>query len=175
MKPSKTPHLTNSSEIGIPCVLMRIISRHGFPKGQHQAFILTCQIKPVSYYPSKRSGIVQHGSEAYNNVPFEGNEQTNAIDNHKHDFVLTWNIETFSIVNTLKSGYINFPFLLNIPQFLWWSQKNPQMNYQCIYINPYRSSWAHINFLLWTGTKTWFVVISAQYFKKSENYQKRRI
>ena len=68
---------------------------------------MTRRSKLVSYYPSKDSVILDHGSDVLENVPLELKQKIHAFDKHPTDFSTTYNIAIPNVVKNLKNINLN--------------------------------------------------------------------
>ena len=74
--------------IGIPEVLMNLISCHGFMKELNSTVIILCRTRLVEYYLEKEFVILEYNSENLSSVSNEEKQRIYAINMHKTDFVM---------------------------------------------------------------------------------------
>ena len=74
--------------IGIPEVLMNIISWHGYRNKIKSTVILLCCTELVEYYTSKGLIIIEHSSKNLSSIPNEAKQITHVI--HIYKDILLW-------------------------------------------------------------------------------------
>lgn len=92
--------------IGIPEVLMNIMSCCGFSKKENKIVILMFRIKLVSYYLSKGFLIIDPKSDALDNVPLKFKQQIHTIDKYGTDSSIPCNKSIPSSINNLKNIHL---------------------------------------------------------------------
>ena len=85
----KNTKLNNVSGLGIPDVLMNIMSCHGFLQPSISKVILTCGSALVPYYPSKGFVIVETKEGVKYNIKMSVKDKINADNLHPKDSLLT--------------------------------------------------------------------------------------
>ena len=88
--------------IGIPEVIMNLISCHGFTKNTISNFILVCHYWLVNYNYAKGFVIIEHNSQHSRSVPNETKQLIHAINKQKKDYVIACYTYIYSAANTLK-------------------------------------------------------------------------
>ena len=79
----------NLSELGIPDILMNIISCHGFSKSSISTSILKCRSALVPCYPPFKNVIVGEKKGDLDNIPISMKYQPNGDNLHPEDSLLT--------------------------------------------------------------------------------------
>ena len=74
--------------IGLPEVLMNLISCHVFTKKTNSNVISLCHTQLVEYYLAKGFVIIAHKSEKLSSVSNEAKKRIHATNIHKQDFVM---------------------------------------------------------------------------------------
>ena len=92
--------------IGIPEVLMNIMSCCGFAKEENKIFILMFRIKLVSYYLSKGFLIIDPKSDALDNVPLKFKQKIHTIDKYGTGYSTTCKKYIPSAINTLNNIHL---------------------------------------------------------------------
>ena len=92
------------SVIGIPEVLLKIVSCLVYVQENNHTVILTCRSKLVSYYLSKGFLILEKYSPEMNNVTIRVKQCICAVDIHKNSSLITCNREIPSVGSTLKQN-----------------------------------------------------------------------
>ena len=92
--------------IGIPSMLMNIISCHGFMRNTNSTDISVCRYLLVSYYLEKGLVIREYNSKNLISVPNDVKQIIHAIDKQKTDYVMACYISTSSVANTLNKLHI---------------------------------------------------------------------
>ena len=122
--------------IGIPAVLMNLISCHGFMKDKNSTVILLCCNWLMEYYLAKEFFILEHNSKNLSIVPNEAKQIINAINMHDSDFVMAFYTSINSVENTINKFHIvsdlNFGYIHN-----FYHDKQESIDYMfCQYIKP---------------------------------------
>ena len=94
--------LNDISGIGIPELLMNIMSCHGFVNYEKSTVIFSCHRKLITYYLSKGFVIPNNNSSALRDVPLRVKKRMNNENLHRNDFVIECNRAIPSAANTLK-------------------------------------------------------------------------
>ena len=97
----------DTAGIGIPKLLMNIMSCHGFTKDNNTTVILTCRSKLVSYHLSKEFLIPENNSDALIDVPKRVNQQISAEDLHPNYDVMACNRAIPFAANNLKDIHLS--------------------------------------------------------------------
>ena len=74
-------------DIGIPEVLMNLVSCHKFTKNNNSIFILVCRSCLVNYYFAKRFVILEHNSKKLISVPNDLKLTIHATNIQKRDML----------------------------------------------------------------------------------------
>ena len=86
--------------MGIPDILVNIMSCNVFSKYSMSTAILTCRSDLVLYYISKAFFIVETREVGLDNIPVSVKHQINADNLHPEDSLLTCKEEISSTINT---------------------------------------------------------------------------
>ena len=98
---SKNAKFNNLSGLGIPDILVNIMSGHGFVKSSISTFILTCRNALFPYYLSKGFFITETEVGGVDNIPIIV-KKINATHLHEEESLLTYKAAINSTVNTLN-------------------------------------------------------------------------
>ena len=94
--------------IGIPEVLMNLVSCHGFVEKPNLTSILNLRSRLVDYYLAKIIVIIQHNSNKLSSVPNDVKLRIHVIDKQKTYFVMACIIAIYSVANTINKFHIQY-------------------------------------------------------------------
>ena len=83
--------------IGIPEVLMNLISWYGLMKKPNSVVIFNCRYRLVNYYLANSFVVIKHNYNQLSSVPNDVKLGIRDIDNQKIDFVMACTIATSSV------------------------------------------------------------------------------
>ena len=92
--------------IGIPDVLMNLISCHGFIKDTNSTVVILYRTPLVEYYLAKVFVILEHNSTELSIVPNEVKQIMHAIDMHDSEYVMSCYTSITYVANTVKKLHI---------------------------------------------------------------------
>ena len=95
--------------IGIPEILLNIVSCYGFIQDKNSTLLLTCRIKLVSHYLSRGFLIIEQASQALKNFLMIVQNHIHAIIMYDSDSIMICSTPIPSVSNTLKRIYLNGP------------------------------------------------------------------
>ena len=92
--------------IGIPELLLNLLSCHGFMKKPNSTVILNCRSRLVNNYLEKVFYIIENDSKQKSMIPNDMKLRINVIDQLDTYFVMAKNKAISSVANTIKKLHI---------------------------------------------------------------------
>ena len=92
--------------IGIPELLLNLVSCHGFMKKPNSTVILNCRSRLVNNYLEKVFYIIENDSKQKSMIPNDMKLRINVIDQLDTYFVMAKNKAIYSVANTIKKLHI---------------------------------------------------------------------
>ena len=89
--------------IGIPELLINLVSCHGFMKKPNSTVIINCQSRLINNYLSKRFYIIEQNTKQLSFIPNDVKLIIHLIDQLKIDYVMVKNEEISTLTNTIKN------------------------------------------------------------------------
>ena len=111
------------SGIGIPEMLLNIVSCCVFLKEDTPTVIFTCRSKLVSYYPSKGYVMLTNGSKDLEKITTRIKQLIHAVAMNVKDLSITCNVSIHSVANNLKKSHLS-TILLNEFTSTYYDDKN---------------------------------------------------
>ena len=100
--------------IGIPDLLMNLMSFHGFLRNKNSVVVLKCPKRMLEYYLTKGFTIFECNTINLAKLPNEVKDRIHAEDTNDSDKVITCTTTIPSTSNTLKNLTVNKSFILPI-------------------------------------------------------------
>ena len=97
------------SGIGIPEIVLNIVSCYGFVHYKNSTLILTCRSKLVLYHLSKGFLIFEQAYQALKNVTLRVQNRINDINMFDCDYIVSCSTAITSVLNTLNNIYLGGP------------------------------------------------------------------
>ena len=95
--------------IGIPSLLINLVSCHEFMKKTNSTVILVCQYRLVNYYLEKNNFIIEHKSKQLSSVTNDVKLRIHEVDKQETDYVMACTTEIYSLANTINILHIQSP------------------------------------------------------------------
>ena len=122
--------------IGIPELLLNLVSCHGFMLKSNSTMILNLQSRLIKNYLSKGFFIIDRGSNHLNFIPNDVILRTNLIDKLKTDYVMVKNKALSAIANTTKPFHIHKNFHMTYKQEFYKTKQSEIYDLFLEYIVP---------------------------------------
>ena len=92
--------------IGIPELLLDLVSCHGFMKKQNSTVMLNCRTRLINNYLSKGSSVIEQGTNQLIFLPNDVRLRINMNNQLDTDYVMVKNKAISAVANTIKQLHI---------------------------------------------------------------------
>ena len=122
--------------IGIPELLLDLVSCHGFMTESNSTVILNWRSRLINNYLSKGLFVIEQGSNQLNFIPNGVRLIINLVDQLKTDYVMVKSKEISAIENTIKQLHIHKNMHMTYKQYLYKTKDSEIDNLFLEYLVP---------------------------------------